>query len=246
LASKNYKKKEIIKVRNDLFNLFLSHRYIIESHPRTAGNTECLRTSYRVGPQYDKALEDEINPIQPFNIDVDMEPIELNSNGFESVMPKKKEVNKYRNPSDYDQEEINEHEIEINNKHQNSREKIPWEKLVGGFLIPEMVRFGRKIDNKNYNEAIISVKTIIPEFLYKLYDQNFEIRRNKKIDVEDFEKSIEFIINSKIIPFDRQKLKKILKSINITQCRPNELKVVAKRLHKILYNFCQKVLIELL
>ncbi len=133
----------------------------------------------------------------------------------------------------------------IYNEHLNSRKKIPWEKLVGGFLITETARVVRKINNKNYREAILSVKTVIPEFLYKLYDQNFEIRRNKKIDVEDFEKSIEFIVNYKIIPFDRQELEKILKKINIEKCNPNDLENIANGNYKILYNFSVKILMEL-
>jgi len=223
----------------------VSHQYIIESHPRTAGNTEDLRTSYRVGPQYNKALVDEMKFIHPLNMGVDMEPIELNNNDFESAMSKKKENTNYWNPSDKSNEDINEFEIEIDNEHLNSRENIPWEKLVGGFLISETARVGRKINNKNYREAIMSVKSIIPEFLYKLYDQNFEIRRNQKIDVEDLEKSIEFIINSKIIPFDRQELKKILKKINIEKYNPNDLENIANENYKILYNFSIKILMEL-
>jgi len=245
LTSKNFKKKEITDTRNKLFNLLLSHQYIIESHPRTAGNTESLQTSYRVGPQYNKALVDEMKFIHPFNIGVDVEPIELNNNDFESVMPKNEDNTNYWNPSKNDQEEINKHEIEIDNEHLNSRKKIPWEKLVGGFLISETARVGTKINNKNYREAILSVKTVIPEFMYKLYDQNFEIRRNKKIDVEDFEKSIKFIINSKIIPFDRQELEKILKKINIEKCNSNDLENIAKENYKILYNFSVKILMEL-
>ncbi|GAH79888.1 unnamed protein product, partial [marine sediment metagenome] len=110
----------------------------------------------------------------------------------------------------------------------------------------DTARVGTKIKYKNYKEAIVSVKTIIPEFLYKLYSQNFKIRSNKKIMVEDLEKSIDFLVNSKIIPFTRQELYIILENINITQCRPNELKEVANKLYRILYNFSQKILVYVL
>ncbi|GAG94997.1 unnamed protein product, partial [marine sediment metagenome] len=119
------------------------------------------------------------------------------------------------------------------------------EKIVGGFLIPETARVGTKINNKNYREAILSVKTIIPEFLYKLYNRDFKIRSNKNIAIEDFEKSIEFIINSKIIPFDRQELEKILKKINVEKYNPNDLENIANENYKILYNFSAKILMEL-
>ncbi|GAH63534.1 unnamed protein product, partial [marine sediment metagenome] len=79
-----------------------------------------------------------------------------------------------------------------------------------------------------------------------LYSQNFKIRSNKKIMVEDLEKSIDFLVNSKIIPFTRQELYIILENINITQCRPNELKEVANKLYRILYNFSQKILVYVL
>ncbi len=123
---------------------------------------------------------------------------------------------------------------------------ISWPKLVGGFLISETARVRRKINNKNYKEAIMSVKSIIPEFLYKLYNPNFKIRENKRILKEDLERSIEYIVNSRVIPFSHEELYEILNEINIKECKVNELEHVAEKVYNILYNFSQKILIELL
>lgn len=50
------KKSKVITFRNDIFNILLKHDYLVENHPLHASGSESIRTSYCVGPQYEKAL----------------------------------------------------------------------------------------------------------------------------------------------------------------------------------------------
>ena len=69
-ASKLFKEKmDIKKSRDDLFTLLVKHGYLVENHPTTAGGSESLRTSYSVGAQYQKALEDEFASNQPYTLE---------------------------------------------------------------------------------------------------------------------------------------------------------------------------------
>ncbi|MHA2131220.1 MAG: hypothetical protein ACW99L_14740, partial [Promethearchaeota archaeon] len=55
-ASKYYKTKtEMKKCRDEIFTILKKHGYLVENHPKTAGGSESVRTSYSVGPKYQKA-----------------------------------------------------------------------------------------------------------------------------------------------------------------------------------------------
>ncbi|MFW9823118.1 MAG: hypothetical protein ACFFE4_09295, partial [Candidatus Thorarchaeota archaeon] len=75
-ASKIYKEKvQIKKCRDELFNILVKFGYLVEDHPIRASGSESIRTSYSVGPHYEKALEDEFDRQQPYLI----ETLELES-----------------------------------------------------------------------------------------------------------------------------------------------------------------------
>lgn len=69
-ASKVFKEKmDIKKSRDDIFSILKKHGYLVENHPKTAGGSESIRTSYSVGVQYQKALEDEFASNQPYMLE---------------------------------------------------------------------------------------------------------------------------------------------------------------------------------
>ncbi|MFX1497982.1 MAG: hypothetical protein ACFFBH_10670 [Promethearchaeota archaeon] len=57
-------------IRNQIFGIMIDHKYLIPSHPRTAGGGEQMATSYAVGPQYDLALADYYESKHTSRIDV--------------------------------------------------------------------------------------------------------------------------------------------------------------------------------
>jgi hypothetical protein len=68
-------KPEIKKCRDDIFDILVKQGYLVEDHPRLASGSESIRTSYSVGVQYQKALEDEFE----FNKAYSLEPLERKS-----------------------------------------------------------------------------------------------------------------------------------------------------------------------
>jgi hypothetical protein len=69
-ASKMFKEKmDIKKCRDDIFSILVKHGYLVENHPKTAGGSESIRTSFSVGAQYQKALEDEFSSNQPYTVE---------------------------------------------------------------------------------------------------------------------------------------------------------------------------------
>ncbi|MFX1428299.1 MAG: hypothetical protein ACFFBE_17730, partial [Promethearchaeota archaeon] len=64
-ASRHFKDNaEIKKCRDDIFHILKKHGYLVENHPKLASGSESLRTSYSVGSQYQKALQDEVEANQ--------------------------------------------------------------------------------------------------------------------------------------------------------------------------------------
>ncbi|MHA1149346.1 MAG: hypothetical protein ACTSR8_14010 [Promethearchaeota archaeon] len=51
-------KGRISKMRDTLLDILIKHGYLIEAHPKNAAGGESIRTSFKVGPKYQKALND--------------------------------------------------------------------------------------------------------------------------------------------------------------------------------------------
>jgi hypothetical protein len=51
-------KKQLLNMRDELFSMLIKQGYLAENHPKKASGGESIRTSYSVGPKYQKALED--------------------------------------------------------------------------------------------------------------------------------------------------------------------------------------------
>jgi len=55
---RNYGKKIIKELRDEIFDVLIKHDYLVESHPKRASGSESMRTSYQVGSKYQKAVDD--------------------------------------------------------------------------------------------------------------------------------------------------------------------------------------------
>jgi len=78
-SMKTSKKENIKKIRDDLLALLIKHEYLVESHPNQASGSESLRTSYSVGVQYNRALDDYFASKDRQGTDVDIDIIEHES-----------------------------------------------------------------------------------------------------------------------------------------------------------------------
>jgi hypothetical protein len=51
-------KRSVRKLRNELFAILVSQRYLVDAHPKDAAGRETTATCYMVGPHFDEALQD--------------------------------------------------------------------------------------------------------------------------------------------------------------------------------------------
>ncbi|MBD3253763.1 MAG: hypothetical protein GF383_01655 [Candidatus Lokiarchaeota archaeon] len=57
----NKTNRELRIIRNEIFQLLTKHNYLVESHHRTAGGSESIRISYKVGREAKRAIQDYNN-----------------------------------------------------------------------------------------------------------------------------------------------------------------------------------------
>ena len=66
--------QRINHLRDKLFEIMLKYGYLVEAHPRRASNSQSIRPSYVIGPQYQASLNDyyEVNKESPTDISFDV------------------------------------------------------------------------------------------------------------------------------------------------------------------------------
>ncbi len=242
LIAKGYKREQISKIRNELFQLLISHRYLIENHPKEAAGSDSIRTSYSVGPQFIRAITDHYESQSNFNNQIDFRLPKINSVDIIGKTPKKKKLIEYFAPTGKDQQK-KQALRNINEKDNKSRRVLG--KLIGAFLINETIRAGNILNRNKYKDTILKVRDILSKFLYKLYKTEFNENSNIKISSDILVKAVDYLIESNVIPFDRQELYDILKKITIKEVKKGELEDVARENYDILYNFTQKIIIDI-
>ncbi len=240
LVAKDYKRKQISKIRDDLFNVLISHQYLVENHPREAGGSQSMRTSYSVGHQFVKALDDHYDSKKKINDQVDLQLIEKRKINVNEIIPKKEEIFEYFVPPDSDQ---NKQQVIIKTKKKISNSKNILASLIGALLVNGTIRAGKELRRNQYKDTILKVRDVLSKFLYKLYDFKFDEKSNAKIHSDVLLEAVDFIAESNIIPFNRQELYDILKMINIIKIKSGELENTAKNHYEMLYDFTQKILI---
>jgi hypothetical protein len=67
-------KRSVRKVRNALFAILVSQRYLVDAHPKDAAGRETTATCYMVGPHFDEALQDYNRAVERDAL-YEMEPV---------------------------------------------------------------------------------------------------------------------------------------------------------------------------
>ncbi|MBA7577427.1 hypothetical protein ES708_19280 [subsurface metagenome] len=145
-------KKREKEIKNKTFEILVKHRYLIESHPKRAGGSESLQTSFAVGPHYTEALEDYYEAQRKALISY--EPLDVESSIF--------------NNSD------NSENIQV--------EKINAKKLKNAFtahfapiLYYEHFKMHQAIDSKEFGEALKIGKHSLKKLLLATYNSYYGV-----------------------------------------------------------------------
>ncbi|MFW9866145.1 MAG: hypothetical protein ACFFEN_08620 [Candidatus Thorarchaeota archaeon] len=151
-------KPEIKKCRDELFNILVRQGYLVESHPNMASGSESIRTSYSVGDQYQKALEDEAEVNQPYSL----EPLEGESEHFQmnSDQPRKHIIQK-----------------------KNMKKAIARE--LSNFLF-ELFTVYEFVMKEDYKNALKIEYDLVRRFLIELYKHYYNVNQVSDINLTEF------------------------------------------------------------
>jgi len=178
-------KKKLEELRNSLFDILVKQGYLVENHPKTAGGSEALRTSYAVGPHYEKALNDYFNTKK--NVVIDR--IDNNSDS-------KEDITTLFSPNTI--MEANKSE-EFNNLLAKEMSDLYF----------DMFQIYKYINKDEVELAVKIEKDFVKKFLINLYKEIYHV--NYIITDNDLERFILYLCDHKMLPFTQQELKSYLK-----------------------------------
>ncbi len=209
-ASKRTSNKRVINaIRDDIFNILIVQRYLVESHPRTASGGESTRTSYMVGEQYEKALNDEFESKRNKVIKIEVEPITT-----------KNKANTLEILKSYPfQEEFN--DLKFSKALLDQKNQLY-------FKLFEIFKFN---SNKEFEKSIDLGKNLIRSFFIGLQntydDQGFD----------EFGDFIKYLIKNKKIPLTGVDLKNYMEQIEMILNDNIDLKTKASKLYNLSSDF---------
>jgi hypothetical protein len=184
---KTKKKEHIKKIRDELFAILIRQGYLVEAHPSKASGSESLRTSYRVGEQFEKASDDyfKIKSSQPSEISFEMLEAESNLPVTRNYVVKKGDIRKAlaRELSDFNFELFSVYSY-LNRKDYKNALKIEYN-LIRKFLVNVYHQFY----NVNYGVTSKDLKNFA-EHLGSI--PNFPFTKDKLLEYIDKFKIIRF------------------------------------------------------
>ena len=172
-------------IRDDLFEILIKHGYLVEAHPKNAGGSQTIGTSYKVGDKFQKALDDYFETKKNSPTDISFEVVE----------------------QEIDNKQINSDIAQIFTPKKDIFQNIEFDEVLVRNLSEvfyEMFQSYKLLKNKEYEQAIQIEKQIIRQFLIALYRDLYHV--NYIITDSDLEKLIALLCNEKLLPFSIEEL----------------------------------------
>jgi hypothetical protein len=178
--------KKINELRDFIFQILITQGYLVESHPSQAGGGQTVRTGYKVGEKYYKALDDyyKTKSERPSNITVNT--IEKGINGNSNI------PNLIENISPY------------NIIRSTKFSDLVCRKL--GSFIWQWFKLHQANEDKRYNTALQIGKNLIFNYLTSLYEIFLKMNGTKTPKNTEFSSFIKALTSYKVIPYTMNKL----------------------------------------
>jgi len=163
---------------------------LVENHPKRAGGSESIRTSYAVGPQYQKALQDYFEAKENVSSDITVDVIEKNIASGSNLLKMFHEKT---------------------NKEIIDREK--YQEILSVQISEAMWNlFQMYCSNKDEDfEVSLKIgKNIIPEFLTNLYELYLHNNDLSFPEIKDLSQFVNHLIKNELLPFSKQDLQNYL------------------------------------
>jgi hypothetical protein len=208
-SKKTSKKENIKKIRDELFTILLRQGYLVEAHPNKASGSESLRTSYRVGEQFEKATEDYFRTKASLQSDLSIEVIE--SEKLTAPQPSSRSyIVKAGDIKKAFAREISDLNFELFNIYSY-------------------------INRKDYKNALKIEEGLIYKFLVNVYSQFYNV--NYIITSQDLEVFFEYLSSVSNFPFTKDTLQEYIDKLRLINFEEGNFEVVSVENYQLIYTF---------
>jgi hypothetical protein len=192
-------KKKKRKIRDDFFSVLIKHGYLKEHHPAQASGSESVRTSYYVGPQFDKALEDFIKVKK--QIPLEMEVLQQESDAtIESIIG-------VSQPSK-DLELQNNLKQMIKPALDQRKLKEVMARVIGDTLFFDLFEIFRAMSHKDYRTGLEIVKQYLDHFIFQVYNSYYKV--DYIITNEDLDHFVVDMTHTKGFPYNYNQFNELI------------------------------------
>jgi hypothetical protein len=212
---------QIKEIRDELFDILIKQGYLIEHHPKRASGSESMRSSYAIGPQYQKAVQDYFESKGNLTTNINVDIIEKNTPSNSKIL------NLY-------QDNANNQVIDV----KKFQKLLQTETIELNYNLFKMYC---DMEDKDYLSSLEKGQNIIADFLTNLHTKNLQENKNLVSELNDFTSFLEYLTKNELLPFSAEDLRFYLrKVIELTSYNGNNEKR-ANELFDLISEFYKKL-----
>jgi hypothetical protein len=218
LSKKSMKKKNMKKVRDELLEVLIKQGYLVENHPRRAGGSEALRTSYSVGTRYQQALDDYFETKGKAQSEINVEILEKATKRTQDL---------------------------TNVFGEGQRKYIIQENKLRNALMRELSEFNYEIftiysylNHQDFENTIKVGHGLIKSYLKNVYRQYFNV---DTVIIDELNSFLAFIGEAKGFPFSKQILNEFIDKYQNLNLERVDIESLAREIYQFIYEFFTKI-----
>ncbi len=220
-AKKVQNNAHIKEIRDELFDILVKHGYLVENHPKRASGSETLRTSYAVGSQYQKALQDYFEAKKNVTADITVDVIEKNIPTDSKILKLFKETTS---------------KVII--------DKERYQKILFAHhskLFSNCFQIYFYIGKRSFVHSFKIGKNIIPSFFIDLHDEYLQERGSSIPEIKDFTFFLNYITKNELLPFSKKELQHYLRKNEIICSDNGNIEKKSADLYDLILEFQRKL-----
>lgn len=248
----NNKKPKMTQIRNNLFEILTTHKYLVECHPKNASGAQSMRPSYKVGQQYFTALADYYDIKKEKGTATEKEYIKKEIKNLSKDKSNQEEMDFIHNEG---QQIIIDDDLETKSqpKKDTVKDVVHSIKLktelankLGKNLIYSLNTFQKLADEGEYDRALHLAEQFIPTYLVRLKerDENIEMEEedlNRRMNDNDIKESIDYLTTHKIIPFDADELHYYVQRTKFSGLKNDNVEGRIEELYRLMNGFIFRI-----
>jgi hypothetical protein len=209
-------KMKLKEFRDELFETLIKHGYLVEAHPKSAGGSQTIGTSYKVGDKFQVALQDYFETKKNSPTDISLEVVE----------------------QEIDRQQANNDITQIFTPKKSVFQDVEFEEVLVRHLSDVFYYLFQSftlIKNKKFEQAIQIERQVIRQCLLGLYKELYPV--NYIVSDDDLKQFIVLICKEKMLPFTPEELTGYLQLDSQINLEEMSLEEYALELYKKIQEF---------